>query len=661
MARRMLSAALTTVAVLAGLVVAEAPAQAIHSETAPQVKRAYTDLRDPHGLAVNVPGPVPVGMWRDGQGQYHASRAYFTYDISRFRGAVIRDAGFYTTETSVTDCSKAAVVEVWITDEPTSASSWLNPPTQRQLITSSTRGEPGHCPWGLEAHLTEAVVQTLAAGHDRITLSLRIKGVKELDPRLSRWFRDSSFLSIEFNNIPRVPDELSPCDVAIGPSAISFRAVSGDVDEDRLTGTIAIWPEADPSQRRELPGVMRDRDGVLTYLWYHDLADGKYAWSVRAQDEDDASAWSAPCTFTIDTTPPAAPAVSSVDYPSDGQPHGGSGVPGQFTFTGPADAVAYKYGISSLGQTVQASGPGQPVTVEVAPRGGPNTLYVATLDAAGNQSALTQYEFKVNSTEPSVEFGEVRGVGYPVSITITPGVPGVIKYGYRVGDGPETLVDAMPDGTGAGTVVFTHPGYPVVTVRSWTASGLAGVGSTSALVVDNPRTSWDGSALTFQPRRASTVAYRYAISGYEVQTVQADSAGVATVPLSLPDGLYQVDVVSVDADGTVSVGADSFTFSVRSSAGGPTVTSDVYGNSPEPAGGVGVAGQFSFATGLIAEVEGFVFTLNGGPDQFTWAGFEGDGQVTLSPDRTGTNTLVVRARFFDGTLSAPTTFTFEVA
>ncbi len=42
------------------------------------------------------------------------------------------------------------------------------------------------------------------------------------------------------------------------------------------------------------------------------LADGTYYWRVRAQDDvGNRSAWSAPSSFTIDTTPPPAPTVSA--------------------------------------------------------------------------------------------------------------------------------------------------------------------------------------------------------------------------------------------------------------------------------------------------------------------------------------------------------------
>jgi hypothetical protein len=222
-------------------------------------------------------------------------------------------------------------------------------------------------------------------------------------------------------------------------------------------------------------------------------------------------------------------------------------------------------------------------------------------------------------------------------------------------------VPAGPDGTATATATFPAPGYPVVHVRSFTAAGLAGVRDWPVLVVDAPEVSWDGAALQFRPRRAATAHYRYTLSNGDRGEVDADANGAATVPLDLPGGWYDVSVLSVDADGHLS-GSTFFSFVVRTNTPGPTVSSDVYGHSPEPAGGVGVPGTFSFTTGAgLFEVEGFMLVLNGGPETFVWADPDGFGQTELAPDRSGTNTLIVRSRYYDGTISLPTTFTFEVA
>src|SRR5690606_2706002 len=70
-------------------------------------------------------------------------------------------------------------------------------------------------------------------------------------------------------------------------------------------------------------------------------------WRVRAYDGKQYSAWSNDgaakmCEFILDTSKPAAPQISSTDYPNDDAEHGGVGQYGEFTFT-PASSDVVKY------------------------------------------------------------------------------------------------------------------------------------------------------------------------------------------------------------------------------------------------------------------------------------------------------------------------------
>jgi hypothetical protein len=65
---------------------------------------------------VDAAGDVPVGSWRDAEGKHHKSRAYFTFDLSRFHGArIIRSYGFFA-ERRVNNCEADAAYEMWLTD-----------------------------------------------------------------------------------------------------------------------------------------------------------------------------------------------------------------------------------------------------------------------------------------------------------------------------------------------------------------------------------------------------------------------------------------------------------------------------------------------------------------------------------------------------------------
>ena len=76
-------------------------------------------------------------------------------------------------------------------------------------------------------------------------------------------------------------------------------------------------------------------------------------------------------------------------------------------------------------------------------------------------------------------------------------------------------------------------------------------------------------------------------------------------------------------------------------------------------GGVGIPGEFNFDT-QMPDVDAYVYQLNGGPEQivdpeYSWA------RVTLSPDRSGLNTLTVKARYLDGSFSPVRQYDFEVS
>ncbi|MBM7861010.1 DNRLRE domain-containing protein [Lentzea nigeriaca] len=95
--------------------------------------------------------------------------------------------------------------------------------------------------------------------------------------------------------------------------------------------------------------------------------------------------------------PPAAPLVSSPDYPADGQPHGGAGKPGAFVLT-PGNSVPiakFVYQLDSDAQPTEVAATGQ-ISVNLTPAAsGTRTLTVRALNASGIASATTTYSFVV--------------------------------------------------------------------------------------------------------------------------------------------------------------------------------------------------------------------------------------------------------------------------
>lgn len=129
---------------------------------------------------------------------------------------------------------------------------------------------------------------------------------------------------------------------------------------------------------------------------------GNYMWRVRGNDGIVNGGWSSYCEFSVDTTAPGAPTVTSTAYPA-GQWAGDPGTPGSFTFgaNGSTDVTSYSYGLNVTppDQSVAAPGNGQSATVQITPTNeGLNTLYVRSRDRAGNLSSIVAYQFFVGST-----------------------------------------------------------------------------------------------------------------------------------------------------------------------------------------------------------------------------------------------------------------------
>ena len=153
------------------------------------------------------------------------------------------------------------------------------------------------------------------------------------------------------------------------------------------------------------------------------LADNQaYSFEVRASQGAGKSAWSAPYTFTEETSAPAAPSVQSFDYPPRywGAP---ASQPGTFRFAaGVSAGVAPSYGFVwalDSGGTLPSVGcqsafddggyglltPTTGTATLRLPGGlpaGSHDLYVAALSAAGLLSPVTSYQFLVSPDDSVV-------------------------------------------------------------------------------------------------------------------------------------------------------------------------------------------------------------------------------------------------------------------
>jgi hypothetical protein len=561
-----------------GVVVSPTPPAAAESYVGLKASSwAYTDSRSPDQIVVDAAGDVPVGSWRDAEGKHHKSRAYFTFDLSRFHGTrIIRSEGFFA-ERQVNNCDADAAYEMWLTDPVSSANNWREPPTALTMLDAIGRHPYGWCPAPRrEYSVGEAVRDAVRAGQETITIEFRIPEEWEGDVNRGRWVERRPSLFMHYNVPPGTPTELitdrfHPCATQspgsyIPTSQPELSARFADPEPaDNLTATFAVWPVDQPENRTEIPALYArngDRSSVTvpSGVLVH---GGTYGWAVRASDRYDVSEWSGTCYFTVDLVRPAPPtSVSSEQYPP-GPWSGGPGITGLFRVTADSrdsDVTRFAYRIrNGFLQYADAneSGVGQIEFTPLDP--GAYWMTVYSVDRAGNHSTSgVRYEFGVLENRPDVEV-VYSDPEVPIEVTFRPRRDNVVSYTYRVDDSPEVTVPAGPDGTASVSLTVDGFGYHDFYVRSSHSDGYVTRNLDYGIyIVDNRpgiimNTFPDAGVpvmVDLYPNRDNVVSYTYRIDDGPETTVPADPSGWTTVYVTFDQpGVHTFYARSSHSDG----------------------------------------------------------------------------------------------------------------
>ncbi|MFL6141301.1 MAG: hypothetical protein ACJ72N_05430 [Labedaea sp.] len=587
--RKMINTCLIVAMGAGALVGVAQPASGRAGSVAELSSWAYTDSVSPFKSFRNGTGDLPVGAWRDAIDKRHLSKSYFTFTLPSLRGARILAAEVNVRETRTNDCTKPRMTELWLTDTD-ERPTWQYQPHERVRL-AGPGGSTG-CTGLLGWSAGEVVRDAVAAGRTKITLALRMPQEQQHDPAFGRWYAPNPVLFVSYNFPPATPIRLmfdhQPCGgEPFLPRGFQseMSAVVNDPDQgESLTGQFALWPVDRPDQRFERVSSQGFDGSVVSVGVPDDLLvdDRTYDWTVRAVDGDgDASAWAPSCRFTTDFTAPVVePSVSAVP--------GDPGQPWRFTFTanGVADVTGFRYGAFDPGiDFVPADRLGGSASIELTPRTGRNTLYVRSVDRAGNLSQVRQFDYFVSSTAPTITSSPADGGnGVAREFTFSPNLRGVVSYLYRFNGGPETMVAAAGDGTGRVTLTPDRPGFNQLTARGITASGAQSESSFYGFSISGgpapsvhsdvyPPDGGGGPAIPgtfdFTPTMPGVVAYVYTFDGAPETVVAARPDGSASVTLTPMSGdtWANLDVFSRSADGSVSE-LINYSFFVNGSGGG---------------------------------------------------------------------------------------------
>jgi hypothetical protein len=387
--------------------------------------------------------------------QYEIYRSFLNFPVpSAIQGAVFADGELELDQTYAWGCTGASYVTMWDTSSggsntpSTTSTTWANQPAPGDWLSNSDYGyghDPGQCP-GQYISLPATQAAQAAAAHSWPWLTVRLsantadEALTSLNPySWKRFDAGTMILDLYWRNPPAAPTNYGTQGV-LNPQTGQAQTDCGSVNSPDWVSTNApVWQAqfADPdwmggSLTAEFPWVnvttpsdagTLDADQnptgqappALFTASRAGAAGDEYKWQAYASTEAATDPVGTPvpplqgpasfpwCYFTVDTTPPAAPTISSPDYTS-GVASNPVGTQGTFNFAAPAGAdpaavAGFVYGIDNPRPSayVPASGSGA-ASIRLAPFSiAEEDLYVASVDQAGNVSPVTG-PFRIEAT-----------------------------------------------------------------------------------------------------------------------------------------------------------------------------------------------------------------------------------------------------------------------
>ncbi|MEU9126303.1 LamG-like jellyroll fold domain-containing protein [Streptomyces sp. NPDC048506] len=362
-------------------------------------------------------------------------RLFYQISTSAFAGKSILSAEFVVRNTWSASCSKREV-ELWRTKPISTSTTWNSQNEsgfwQKHLASDSfAYGYEGCTAKDGEFGVRSAVQE--AADSKWPTLTFGLRAGSESDGYAWKRFSDKAYLRVTYN---RPPPQVKPsqlmmeyggsCKKSDAPARIRTRGKIyannvTDPDRDKVQVQFqASWDAGDGkgSIARWKPGLTTAKKSGSDFavsLPTSIPADKTVSWAVRTYDGAQYSPWSftgaaEACYFVYDTRQPAAPTIDSGDYPAsdpenpDDPWYDGVGQYGSFTVADThRDVNRYVYGVNGdpSGKNAVTTTGGAARNISVQPeRPGLNFVTVQAFDAAGNNSEIRTYRFRVKAGQP---------------------------------------------------------------------------------------------------------------------------------------------------------------------------------------------------------------------------------------------------------------------
>ncbi|MFE2350006.1 LamG-like jellyroll fold domain-containing protein [Kitasatospora cineracea] len=363
-------------------------------------------------------------------------RAFFQIPNGPFVGKQIISAEFGTYESHSYSCD-ARTVELWNTNYISKGLNWNSQNasgfwSQHLQDINTAKGWSGTCPGGwLEFGGTSGGVKDLvqnAANWGWPTITFGLKAQNESDTLAWKRFTDDAYLRVYYN---LRPNQIAMADMTMSPGgSCQYPAVqvnkTPQVTVERATDpdgeAIAVqfaasWDDGTGLARRwwstgaenNAPGDFKASGSLFTYQLPASLPQNKQlSWEARSWDGASWGPWSSDgdptaCYFSIDTSRPAGPDITSANYPgsttaTDSLPWtDGVGRYGSFTLKASStDVVKYQWSLDGSDPKFAATTGGAARTVQVMPETSKlHHITAQAIDAAGNYSQPETYYFNV--------------------------------------------------------------------------------------------------------------------------------------------------------------------------------------------------------------------------------------------------------------------------
>ncbi|WP_346131736.1 LamG domain-containing protein [Lentzea roselyniae] len=497
------------------------------------------------------------GQLSDLKAGWHSSTdfsvSFIEMNVAPLAGKKIHSAKFAMKVIHSAHCDLVEQTALWHAGGIGPDTTWNSAPTwYSKQSTTNKKNNADYCPTDGQTEFDlRGLVETHAQmSYPAMTLGLMGEPGTRNDKAWRR-FDLNPVLRVEYNSYPRMAADLSlergllPCReggtenrVYVPTRTPRMRGKLEDPDGGVLTAHFAL-------HKGPLGGSHSIADyfvGDTSSGSYAEVQvapdvikeDGVYNWSVNSGDGELTSGWKGNCEFVVDTVKPVVPQANSREYlPS--QPGGGVGVTGTFELdsvrSANTDVVKFIYsftsdGGESLNKEMPADAEGK-ATVRWTPgTAGTQTLFVKSVDRAGNLSDVQRYEFIVLAGGHPVAYwpldGTLTDTNGRNALTAS-GNPNLAAAGYA---GKGAWLTGVQDHLSGGPVIDTSKNF---TLSAW--AKLDSAASSGSVLSTTDAAVLSSSLYYDQAQRRWTFGMTPATNKADLKTVHArdeTQAGVWT-------------------------------------------------------------------------------------------------------------------------------------